>query len=189
MRSHLKLFTAFSFLKLKSADLLWFQWIYPVIICVIVQVGFWLLPNKPSILGNGGIVESTNDLMSMLIGFYIAALAAIASFKSDTLDKPMKGRAPEIIIRRGGGEITEKLTRRRFLCILFGYCAFISILIYVAGAISIILQPSLLALPLFVEWETHFRLVWIGFYFFFVSSLLVTTLLGLHYLIDRMHRE
>lgn len=189
MHAHFKIFTALSFLKLKSPDLLWFQWGYPIALCFIIQISFWALPIMPSLLGSGGVVESVNGLMTMLIGFYIASLAAIASFPSDTLNLPMKGRAPEVSIRRGKKNKKEVLTRRRFLCILFGYCAFISIFIYVIGVVSIMLLPSAFTFPLFIELLVIFKIAWMSIYFFFSSSLLLTTLLGLHYLIDRMHRN
>jgi hypothetical protein len=189
VQTYLKLFTALSFLKVRSSDLFWFQWIYPTLFCVIIQTFFWLLPSKPQIFGNAGIVNSINGLLNALIGFYLAALAAIASFPNNTLDQLMKGRTPEIYIRRGGSKNLEKLTRRRFLCILFGYCTFVSILIYFIGVTSSLLLPSLSSITFFISWKTFFKFSWLSIYFFLVSSLLITTLLGLHYLVDRMHRD
>jgi hypothetical protein len=189
MRTYLKLFTALSFFKIKSPDLFWFQWIYPIIFCITLQIIFWLLPSKPHIFGDAGIVNSTNGLLNTLIGFYLAALAAIASFPNNALDLNMKGRTPEIYLNRGGKKILEKLTRRRFLCILFGYCTFVSIFIYFLGVISSFLLPSLLSIPFFIKWKYFFKFGWLSIYLFLSSSLLITTLLGLHYLVDRMHRD
>lgn len=189
MRRHLPIFTSLSFLRLKSPDIVWYQWRYPLILCVIAQITYWGLPEKPNILGIGGIVASVNGLLNMLIGFYIAALAAVASFPSKTLDAIMKGRPPKLLQIRGGEEQEETLTRRRFLCTLFGYCAFVSICIYCMGIITGFLWPSLLLSKIFVDLQVLIKFVWLTFYFCSLSSLFTATLLGLHYLIERIHRE
>lgn len=183
------LFTPLSFLKLKSPDIVWYQWWYPLLLCVIGQLIFWSLPIQPNIFGANGIVDSVVGVLNMLIGFYIAALAAVASFQSETLNKSMKGRAPTIKVNRKGQETDEVLTRRRFLCILFGYCAFVSIFLYCVSVVSGIILPSLNEAAFFVNFRGFIKFIWLTVYFYFVASLFATTLLGLHYLIDRMHRE
>jgi hypothetical protein len=190
MWSHLTLlFTSLSFLKIKSPDLLWFKWIYPTILGGLLQLGFWLLPSQPILFGLGGIIDMANSLLGMLIGFYIAAMAAIATFPNSSLDQPMKGRPLTITVKRNNQKISETLTRRRFLCMLFGYCAFTSIVIYLLGSVSRLVMPSMVAIDFLLRWKIFFKFGWLSFYFFMSSSLLVTTLLGLHYLIERMHRE
>ena len=187
--SNIKLLTSLSFLRLKSGDLFWYQWFWPSVMCALFHVLFWTAPAKPAIFGDHGIVGSANNLLNMVIGFYIAALAAVATFSSKNLDSAMKGHTPKIKIVRGGSVSFENLTRRRFLCVLFGYCAFVSILLYVSSLIIKFSLPSINTWDFFVNNIEYFQFAWLTYYFFLSASLLITTLLGLHYLIDRIHRE
>jgi len=188
LRKHTKVFTAFSFLRLRSPDLTWFQWIYPSVIFLAIVAAF----NVPFVymisVDVTDLVSDLNNLLGVLIGFYIAALAAISSFSSENLDKMMKGRAPILVSHRQGERKEEALTRRRFLATLFGYCAAASIVLFLFGAIRGRIEPA----PIEAWWVESVYLVanhffW-GLYVWLASSLLIVTLLGLHYLVERMHR-
>lgn len=123
LRAHTKVFTVFSFLKLKSADIFWYQWIYPTAIAAVLFIGFRWFGSHSLTYEAEKLVADINSLMGILVGFYIAALAAVSSFTNENLDQVMKGRSPTLISTRQGKEIKETLTRRRFLAVLFGYCA------------------------------------------------------------------
>ena len=140
---------------------------------------------QPPLFSEKGLVNTVNSLLNTLIGFYIAALAAVAAFPNKSLDEQMKGRVPTIINYRQGMASEEKLTRRRFLVVLFGYCAFVSIMLFGLGVISIMVAPSfgnVTALMIL-------KFIWLAVYLMMASSLFVATMLGLHYLVDRMHRD
>lgn len=181
----LKILTPLTFLRLQSPDLRAYQWTIPAILTLLGLAGFYVLPIKPPLFTDKGLVNTINGLLTTLIGFYIAALAAIATFNNATLDNVMKGRSPTLIGFRQGEKIEEQLTRRRFLVILFGYCAFVSIMLFAFGVLSLLIAPSLAK----SAWLAGLRFVWLAIYFCISASLLVVTLLGLHYLIDRIHRE
>lgn len=180
-----KLLSPLLFLRLQSPDLFRYQWGIPGLLTAAALSLYYLLPIEPLLLGDKGLVVRINGLLSTLIGFYIAALAAVATFPSETLDQKMKGRAPTLNYRRGGEKRIETLTRRRFLAILFGYSAFLSITIYGLGIITFAMEPSVPSGTL--RWLLEFA--WIVAYAFMLASLTVVTLLGLNYLIERMHRE
>lgn len=185
MLRRLKLLTPLTFLRLQSADLRAYQWTIPGILALVALIGFLVLPVRPPVLTDKGLINTVNGLLNTLIGFYIAALAAIATFKNDTLDQTMKGRPPVLKVTRGGEVNEEPFTRRRFLVVLFGYCAFLAILLFGLGVVSLMVAPSFAT----VKFVAVLRVVWLALYFAMCASLLVSTLLGLHYLIDRMHRE
>jgi hypothetical protein len=126
--------------------------------------------------------------MGILVGFYIASLAAVSSFSNNNLDQVMKGRPPTLTTVRKGEEIKETLTRRRFLATLFGYCATLAIILYIFGvcyAHVTVAPPSALWARMTLSFFG--QVAW-GLYVWIISSLLVVTLLGLHYLVERMHR-
>ena len=188
LQKHTKVFTVFSFLRLRRADIFWYQWVYPTVIFALVFGGFQLWGDQFFAFDKDKLIGDVNALMGILVGFYIAALAAVASFSNENLDQVMKGRPPTLTTVRKGEEIKETLTRRRFLAILFGYCATLAIILYVFGVLQVHLSASLPAEP----WATTVmsfigQMAW-GLYVWTISSLLVVTLLGLHYLVERMHR-
>lgn len=179
-----KLLTAFSFFRLRGQDLAYFQYAYPTFIAIGSLLAFKITSEKYVVLNLGSVVTSATTLMGVLIGFYIAALAAVTSFPNAGLDNVMSGEAPKIKERTKG--VLVSLTRRRFLSTLLGYCAFISILIFVIGSLS---SASEMGPALSADMKSVIKYVWWGVYSWLLSSLLVVTMLCLHYLIDRMHRE
>lgn len=190
--------TCFSFLRVKHDKLIYCQWIMPIIVSCLITGVFQYLPVEPKIFGEVSLVSGINSLLGIMIGFYIASIAAIASFNRDSLDDIMAGTPPTLTIIIEGQSKIESLTRRRFFCIIFGYCAVISILIYMLGLLSNILLPSireLLSSPLILEGIDISEMVlhslkclWLFVYFFLTVSLGCATALGLHYLIERIHR-
>jgi hypothetical protein len=104
----------------------------------------------------------------------------VSIFTNETLDKVMKGRAPTLTRNHHGAEIKEKLTRRRFLAVLFGYCAGMSIFLYIFGMAILHID---LAQPVSV-WSNRLMkislTITLGVYWWALSSLLVVTLLGRH---------
>ena len=178
------LFTAFSLFRLRGGNLIYFQIIYPS----LVTASIFLIYNKWGKqwldIDVDQVVSSATTLMGVLVGFYIAALAAVTSFPNEHLDNPMAGRSTTLI--DGSGKLDKQISRRRFLSILLGYCAFMSILIFLAGSFSAAISVKATYHNLFVSWlATGYSVV----YTWMISSLGIITLLCLHYLIDRMHRE
>ena len=188
LQRHTKIFTVFSFLRLRSADIFWYQWIYPTIVFAVIFGGFWTLGDRFISFEKSKMIGDVNALMGILVGFYIAALAAVSSFSNENLDQVMKGRAPTLTTVRKGEEIKETLTRRRFLAILFGYCATLAIILYVFGVLQAHLTIAQPAAPWAQTAITFAGQVAWGLYVWIIASLLVVTLLGLHYLVERMHR-
>ena len=188
LQKHTKVFTVFSFLRLRSPDIFWYQWIYPTIVFVVAFGGFQFWGDQFLSFDMDKLIGDVNALMGILVGFYIAALAAVSSFSNENLDQVMKGRAPTLSTVRKGNEIKEKLTRRRFLAIIFGHCATLAIILYIFGVLQVhltVTQPT--ALWAQTAMSVAGQAAW-GLYVWIISSLLVVTLLGLHYLVERMHR-
>ena len=188
LHKHTKIFTVFSFLRLRSPDIFWYQWIYPSIIFVIAFGGMHFVGDQLLSVDKENLIGDINVLMGVLVGFYIAALAAVSSFSNENLDQIMKGRAPTLVSTRKGIETKETLTRRRFLAIMFGYCAILAIILYIMGIFQLHLNAGKDGGACWrIISEVGAQVIW-GFYVWITSSLLVTTLLGLHYLVERMHR-
>ncbi|MEN9062825.1 hypothetical protein [Ponticoccus litoralis] len=178
-----KLLTAFSFFRLRSADLEYFQYKYPSIFAVFLVVSYWVLSRTIFEIDLDAAIANATTLMGVLIGFYIAALAAVTSFPNESLNSVMAGNAPRIK-ERGGAEFSP-ITRRRFLSILLGYCAFLSIVVYILGSASASVKFAARTNEFL---EVILKAIWWSGYTWLLASLLTVTMLCLHYLIDRMHR-
>ncbi|MCK1670190.1 hypothetical protein [Bradyrhizobium sp. 153] len=77
--------------------------------------------------------------MGVLTGFFIAALAAVATFGKQEMDDPMPGEPPVRLEHTINTETYyENLSRRRFLSFLFGYMAFLTLVLYVVGYVYLI---------------------------------------------------
>jgi hypothetical protein len=115
-------------------------------------------------------------------------IGRFATFNKQSMDFPMPGDPLRLeTVERGKHRIIE-LTRRRFLCLMFGYLAFVSLLLYLVGVGAMISAESVKALlPLAWRWWT--RSAFVLLYVFVFANLLVTTLLGLYYMADRIHRH
>ena len=179
-----QLFTAFTLFRLRGSNLLYFQYVYPSLIMIVIFIVYHQWAKSYLIIDFDKVVTSATTLMGVLVGFYIAALAAVTSFHNSKLDNTMAGQSTSLRERSGGK--SEPISRRRFISILLGYCAFMSIIIFLAGSLSsAILIKSVYDAPFF-NWILNF--FWMV-YTLMLSSLGIITLLCLHYLIDRMHRD
>lgn len=161
------------------------RWV-PLFFATPMIIWFVFIPGGVSIFSPSGVVDKINGLLQILTGFYIASLAAVATFNKESMDKPMIGEPP--ILDVGEGKAPEILTRRRFLSLMFGYLALSSLFLYIMGIFAVssaavikdILSDSLVVLV---------RAAGAIIYFFLFSNIVVTTLLGLFYMSDRIHRH
>ncbi|EOC0041980.1 hypothetical protein ACI0X2_004058, partial [Cronobacter turicensis] len=116
-----------------------YDWIAPFFL-TLFSLGYFYLFNisEKTIIEDGGVIKTIASFISNLPGFYIAALAAIATFNREQIDHPLindKG-SPSIDVRvtKENGHVvntTEPLTRRLFLCMLFAYLTALSIFIII----------------------------------------------------------
>lgn len=178
-----KLLTAFTFFRLRSSDLELFQYKYPSIFAIFIVATHWLLSETIFNIDLEKVVANATTLMGVLIGFYIAALAAVTSFPNENLNSIMAGDAPTI--KERSGKYYSPVTRRRFLSILLGYCAFLSIVVYILGSASASISFSPGTNEIL---EVILKIIWWSGYTWLLASLFTVTMLCLHYLIDRMHR-
>ena len=131
------------------------------------------LDTNINFLGDNGVIQLVNAILQILAGFYIASLAAVATFSRPEMDNVMQGIAPQL---KG-----KPLTRRVFVTHLFGYLAFMSIFLYFVGGIAKMINPTT---PL-----AHYLVLALEFiYLALLFNILFVTSLGLFYMIARIHR-
>jgi hypothetical protein len=180
-----RLIVPLNYLRITHPEKIKFDLIFPAVFACLFFLPAFSAQFRADVASSIDLVSRSSDLLSILTGFFIAALAAVATFGGEEMNQQMPGSSPMLLPRRHGGP--EPLSRRRFLCYLFGYLAFTSLAIYMAGFVFYALQKYVIV-PHFPDALVWTFLVFWGLYGFAVGNLLSNTLLGLFYLTDRIHR-
>lgn len=192
-----QLLTPCNYLRIRHGDTLLkskavYDFVLPAILTVSsVALLVWL--SVPLVVSkHAALVASLGQLLGLLIAFYMAALAAVATFGREIIDTPLKGGDAKLRVRHhdGGHKVDRVLTYRQFICYLFGYLSFLSLLTFIAlvflqkvwpliaakaagvaiwGTIANALTPTLFVLLFFAVWQ-----------------LFVTSMLGIYFLAERM---
>lgn len=177
-----KLLTVLSFYRLRSDDLRSFQFIYPFALTALITASYFAALYAGVEVDSDKIISSINTLMAALVGFFIAALAAVTGLGNEKLNNVMSGNAPRFPAEGGGYIYT---TRRRFLTIVIGYCAFVAIVVFILGSLAISVNIYTMNYEI-IQFMVGYS--WFISYLWLLSSLITVTMLCLHYLIDRAHR-
>lgn len=166
-----------------------------------------MLPDSANVFGPSGMIDKTLGFLQSLPGFYIAALAAIATFNNIDMLKLMPGEPPTMTVVHNGGHEVVKLTRRRFLSAMFAYLTTVSIFLTIISIAALtvgmplkeILTNTSLSLPAAMT-KLHLpssvdlaclvsplRFVGLFLYLGLICQMLLITLWGLFYLGERVH--
>lgn len=182
-----RLTTPLRYLKIKHKQKVKYDWVIPGILTLLCMWGLSGIGYSVSLTGEKGMLAGIATLAHVLVGFFIAALAAVATFQGQGMDEKMSSPSPTLKDKYKGQTITRELTRRQFLCFLFGYLAFVSLFIALLTIFERVLGTQLAAFfPELVKvWIRPIGLAAILFIFW---NLFVTTLVGLYYLTDRIHQ-
>ncbi|NMH64930.1 hypothetical protein [Shewanella salipaludis] len=142
--------------------------------------------NIKALIGENSFIAKTISFTSGLPGFFIAALAAIATFKREGIDEPISsnGESPYIFVkgvRDNGNEYMSKeiITRRVFLCMLFSFLTAQSFILIIGCNI----YTSIFEVTSHVFTSTISSCI----FTFMFYQIVVTTFFGLYYLGDRIH--
>lgn len=162
----------------------------PLAVAALTTVGYLMLPQSLPLVSASGVTAQIQELVKILAGFFIAALAAIATFQRSDLDRVMAGTPPtlEEFDEDEGRDVTTALTRRRFLCFLFGYLAFLALALFIATAAALVIKPWVVTAlpPVWLGWT---RAAAAFVFLFGFWHMMAIALLGLYYLTDRLHRK
>ena len=188
----MKLLSPINYLRIRHEEKKWYDYIIPLIGGIIVTAVYYFFYNKIPLINQSGLIVQVNGLLQVLIGFYIAALAAVATFTNPKIDNLMAGDPPTLIEEFRGEPLEVKLTRRRFVSFLFGYLALASLMLFCVGLVSILVGKSVstwvmisTSLSILVYIKTFF----VFLYSFLLINIVTTTLLGLYYLSVRFHQS
>ncbi len=188
-----QLFSPMKYLSIRHGDDLFhskrvYDYVLPLTLTLGTCATFYYLKLEFSILDKADSVKRILDLLALMIVFYLAALAAVATFDRKGIDTLLRGGDALLAVRShdGGKYIDIKLTYRQFISYLFGYLSFLSLCLYVTIIGVSIVWPKLKQLI-----ETNSLVIWsdrIIFFvvIFFLWQLIFTSLLGIYFLTERI---
>lgn len=183
-----RLLTPLSYLRIKRQDKVFDEFVIPGVLTVILMAILLCFSGRIPIFSEKGIISVIVSYLQIVSGFYIASLAAVATFNKDSMDKAMPGIPVVLPSRKKRRGKPEALSRRRFLCFMFGYLSFVSLFLYFGGSALVLLAPHLKLIVSGV-WLAVLKWSVVAIYMFMTANMLVTTLLGLYYMTDRIHRK
>lgn len=146
-----------------------------------------------------GFVDKVGSFSSVLTGFYVAGLLAVATFSATmgNLDGAITvGRI--ILPARLPNDLPRELTRREYVCAIFGYLSFLSLFTTLLAISVVTLAEACPPLRDFSAYQGDrhifvskdvFRAIPIMFFSLLVAHLTIVTCHGLYYLMDRLYAK
>lgn len=172
-----------------GSHIFWRDLIGVIILAIVLSLPFWF--TKANYFGDGGFLDKFGGFAGVLTGFYVAGLLGIASFlgASPSLDEEIK--VGKIFGPDNDGK-NHALSRREYVCSMFGYLSFLSLGISIAALLLVVVTQA--ASSYLAPHRDHLAyLLGSGFAIFLLNLVLAhmvaTTCHGLYYLIDRLYAE
>jgi hypothetical protein len=171
-----------------------YVWTVPLLITAVSFCLYYIIPVRPPLMGDGGLLSKVASGLTLLPGFFITALAAVATFNRPDMDETMSEPPPKTLIAHQGGMVEVAMTRRMFLSYLFSYLSILSFCLFLfTTALPYIISNIYYICETLIPDPYNFYIKFIivnsisllTIYFF--SSLLVTMLHGIYFLCERMH--
>lgn len=181
------LISSLTYLQIRHEAKRWADWGYPLVFATLSTYLVLCYGQAGAIAGQNGLLSKLLIVSSVLPGFYIAALAAIATFSRPDIDELMPAPTPTIVHKIGGQKNEIELTRRRFLTHLFAFLCFESLAVMVVCMFALLVGAPILVI--FIDPVAYG--IKIGFVFLVLLmfwQMILVTLLGLYYLGDRLYR-
>lgn len=167
--------------------------IVPLFLLIGLLAGPFLFFGQANYFHKDGFVDKVSSFLAVLTGFYVAALIAVATLSSKFADLDLPITDGEVRLPSKDGEAGELLSRRQYVCYMFGYMAFVSLFLSLACIALVVLSP-LLADEGFSIWSVRIAHSWVrgtGILILTIplASLALTTVRGLYYLVERLYAE
>lgn len=156
------------------------DWLYPTALTILVFSATYFFGEISTPEQLEKPVSMALAFIQSLPGFYIAALAAIATFGRADIDDILPEPTPQVIVKYRGKENLISLTRRRFLAMLFAFLTAESIIL-ILFSILIISVGAKSFMPLWGFLTIAF------IYTLLLFQMILATFWGLYYLGYKLH--
>lgn len=170
-----------------------YDFIIPGILTVMTVSGSWWLGIPMTFSKQPNLVNSITQLLALMIGFYLAALAAVATFDRAGIDSPLKGGDATLWVRdHNGGERKKKtLSYRKFISYMFGYLSFLSLNLFIFIIFLSQAWPKFIKKLSFIPNWSNLQKIAIdpfiySIVFFAIWQMVITSMLAIYFLADRL---
>ena len=167
----------------------------PLVPMIVFTLLYWVMPVRPALTGDGSLSRHMITVFAILPGFFIVALVAVSTFHRPEIDEVMPDPAPRLKLRTGQHESYVSLTTRMFITHLFSYLAsisFFAVFLFICADISSPSISHLVSLISDKSWQDMLTRVFALLYFacviWLTAKTVLTTLVGLYFLAERIHR-
>lgn len=117
-----RLLAPLKYMQISHPEKIWYDFFIPAGLAVASLSFYFLIDDRPSLFGDGGIAKSLRDILAIAIPFLFGALASVAmGLPGPYFDKRPLG-APLLLDGKA-------LTMRQFVAYLLGYVTFLSLLL------------------------------------------------------------
>lgn len=177
--------------RIKHPQMRFYVWYAPLGCAALCLLALIVSPSRPTLAGASGILASVVEVLAILPGFFIAALSAVAVFSNDYIDRELPAPTPTIPTKIKGNIQPLDLSRRMFLLYLLSYLTVLSLLLLVFSAVGAkVFDPVYIAkdtafLPEILRSSSYFLTA--AVFFYFCSSMIVSTLHAVFFLSERVH--
>lgn len=174
------LLTPLKYLKIRYRSKALYGFVMPALISVALTwlVVFWA--DATPVFGKDGYLAGLQNLLTILGGFFIAALTLVTTADLPILKEPVSGRDPPTLPNE-----KAPLSRKRFLAYLFGYLSTSSFLLVGISFIANIAATKI-AQSLHPIAGLAVKAVGLAAYNFWLAHVFVATMLGMFYFTERL---
>jgi len=164
------------------------DWLYPAVMALLTVAFLIFCDELRGVIKAGGVVSLVLGFVQSLPGFYIAALAAIATFGKADIDSVLPEPTPRIKVKFRDTENLVELTRRRFLAMLFSFLTGESILIIMLSIFTVSYGGNFAGI-VYIDFKVSMYAGWlcVFFYFLLLYQMILATFWGLYYLGYKLH--
>jgi hypothetical protein len=174
------LLTPLKYLTIRYQQKVWYDIVWPIVFGAGLTwlIVFWASPSP--VFGKDGYLASLQNLLTILGGFFVAALTLITTADIAILKEPVSGTNPPRLPNE-----TAPLSRKRFLAYLFGYLATSSFLLVAAALVANLVAPAL-SQKISVAARLYVKAAGIGLFNVWLAHVFVSTMLGMYYFTERL---
>jgi hypothetical protein len=179
-----------NFLRVSHPYALKYNLIYPSACAFATAFLFYVFVPSINVFGASGLLFKLSPFLAVIAPFFLASLAAVSTFKAtEFFDLPFEMTEPVTLLIRGkrGGWTSKDVTPRYFLSLLFGYCCVVSLFLFLITIVAPIIAPKIAMM--FGPYAEISGWLLLGVFLFLFYQMILSTLLGVYFLSDRIHRE
>lgn len=174
------LLTPLKYLTIRYRQKVWFEGVLPLLIGGGLTWLILFYADAAPVFGKEGYLASLQNLLTILGGFFVAALTLITTADIAIIREPVSGPHPPKLPSEH-----SPLSRKRFLGYLFGYLATSSFLLVGISLVANLLAPNL-SKGLTPNAKIAVETIGLGAFNVWLAHVFVSTMLGMYYFTERL---